>query len=142
MATLTRAIEIATTALSGVTDKASAPYIDHPLRVMATVEGEEAKIVAVLHDIIEDCNPPWSAEKIKAEGFSNAVMAGLDAVTRREGEDYNSFVLRACANPNGRKVKIADLTDNMDLSRISNPTPRDHARTEKYRAALMMIAAL
>src|SRR5690348_12828064 len=126
MATLTRAIEIATDAHAGQTDKAGSPYIDHPMRVMAAVEGEEAKIVAVLHDVIEDCNPPWSAEKIRAEGFSDTVMAGLAAVTKREGEDYNSFVLRACADPNGRKVKVADLTDNMDLNRISNPTPKDY----------------
>jgi (p)ppGpp synthase/HD superfamily hydrolase len=141
MATLTRAIEIATTAHARQTDKAGAPYIDHPMRVMAAVDGEEAKIVAVLHDVLEDC-PPWTFEKMRAEGFSDAVMAGLDAVTKRDGEDYNTFVQRACADQNGRQVKVADLTDNMDIRRIANPTPKDYARVEKYRAALAMIAAL
>ena len=124
-----------------MTDKGGAPYIDHPLRVMAAVVGEQAKIVAVLHDVIEDC-PGWTLERMKGEGFAARVLAGLDAVTKRKGEDYMDFVRRACADPIGRKVKIADLTDNMDLNRIRNPTLKDRTRIEKYKAALELIATL
>lgn len=142
MSTLKRAIEIATEAHGSAVDKAGAPYIEHPLKVMAAVEGDEAKIVAVLHDVVEDCNPPWSFEKLRAEGFSEVVLKGLDAVTARKGEDYTDFVRRACADPIGKMVKIADLRDNMDLSRISNPTAKDFARLEKYRVALQAISTI
>ena len=128
MATLKRAIEIATTAHAGQTDKGGAPYINHPMRVMASVEGEDAKIVAVLHDVVEDC-PAWPLARLAAEGFSEAVLTGIAAVTKREDEDYNSFVLRACADPNGRKVKVADLKDNIDLT---PPKPKTAERPSKH----------
>ncbi|MCW5625086.1 MAG: HD domain-containing protein [Burkholderiales bacterium] len=138
MSTLDRAIEIAKAAHDGQTDKAGAPYVTHPLRVMAAVESNDAKIVAALHDVVEDC-PGWTFDRLRAEGFSEAVLRGLDAVTKREGEDYEAFIVRAAADPLGRLVKRADLVDNSDLGRISNPTERDFARIEKYHRALALI---
>lgn len=136
-ADLARAIALATQAHAGQTDKAGAPYIDHPLRVMASVSGEEAQMVAVLHDVVEDTG--WTLEALRAEGFSEAVVSGVDAVTRREGETYEEFVRRAAADPLGRVVKRADLIDNCDLSRIASPTEKDHARLARYRAALAIL---
>ncbi len=139
MRTLEHAIALAASAHEGQVDKAGAPYILHPLRVMLRVASTEERIVAVLHDVIEDCG--WSLDRLRAEGFSEAVIAALDSVTRRDGESYEAFVLRAAANPIGRRVKIADLEDNCDLSRITNPTERDRERVEKYRRALRLIGA-
>jgi hypothetical protein len=136
MSTLDRAIEIATAAHAGQTDKGGAAYIEHPLRVMARCIGDDAKIVAVLHDVVEDC-PEWSFDRLRAEGFSEAVLAGLDSVTKRDGEDYGAFVLRAGRNPLGREVKLADLADNSDVSRLPAVTEQDLARLEKYRRAIV-----
>ena len=126
---------IATEAHAGQTDKAGAPYISHPLRVMRAQESDEARIVAVLHDVVEDC-PGWTFERLKAEGFSTAVIEALRLVTKIEGESYEAFVQRAAGNPISRAVKLADLEDNMDLSRIAQVTDRDIERVEKYRRAL------
>jgi len=138
MSTLERAIAIAAEAHAGQTDKAGAPYILHPLRVMLSLSTDEERMVAVLHDVCEDC-PAWDVERLRAEGFSEAVIAGLRAVTKREGEDYEAFVRRAAADPIGRRVKRADLADNSDLSRIAEPTAKDHERLAKYRRAIALL---
>lgn len=137
MSSLDRAIEIATEAHAGQTDKAGEPYIAHPLRVAVVVPEGEAQIVAVLHDVVEDT--PWTLDDLRAEGFSETVLAGIDAVTRREGEDYFDFVLRAGRDPLGRAVKLADLADNMDETRLGELTERDQSRLEKYRKAFAVL---
>ena len=114
MSTLERAIVIAAEAHAGMTDKAGAPYILHPLRMMMDLTSAEDRIVAVLHDVCEDC-PGWTFERLRGEGFSEEILAALDSVTKREGEPYEEFALRAAANPIGRRVKLADLRDNSDL---------------------------
>ncbi|MEI4194411.1 phosphohydrolase [Roseovarius sp. E0-M6] len=131
---LERAIEIATAAHRGQTDKAGKPYILHPLRVMLACEGETTQIVAVLHDVIEDTD--WTPDALRAAGASDAILAALDTVTRRDHETYSEFIERAARNEIGRTVKIADLHDNLDLSRIANPRARDFARFDRYRDAL------
>ena len=134
--TLERAIQIAVEAHAGQIDKANEPYILHPLRVMFDVQGEDARIVAVLHDVVEDCEG-WSLGRLKDEGFSPAVLEALETVTKRDDdEDYMEFIERAGANEIGRRVKMADLIDNMDMSRIAAPTERDHQRIAKYERAL------
>ncbi len=138
MSTLERAIAIAAEAHAGQVDKAGAPYLLHPLRMMLRVSSVEERIVAVLHDVCEDC-PGWSFDRLKAEGFSDRILAALDSVTKRDGEDYESFVRRAVADPIGRSVKLADLSDNCDLSRIAAPSQRDYERIEKYRRAIDLI---
>jgi (p)ppGpp synthase/HD superfamily hydrolase len=138
MSTLERAVAIATEAHAGQIDKASQPYVSHPLRVMEALASEKEKIVGVLHDVVEDC-PGWSFERLRSEGFSEEVIAALDSVTKRDGESYEDFVRRAGSNEIGREVKRADLNDNLDLTRISMPTERDHARLERYRAALQTL---
>lgn len=137
MATLERAIAIAAMAHAGQIDKAGAPYILHPLRVMMAVSSIEEKMAAVLHDVVEDTD--WTLERLAAEAFSPAVLSAVDALTRREGEDYEEYVRRAARDPVGRRVKIADLEDNADLSRIERPSERDFARIEKYLRALEIV---
>lgn len=140
MGTLDKAIAIATRAHFGQRDKAGAPYVLHPLRVMLSLSTPEERIVGVLHDVVEDTSV--TVGELRAEGFSDEVLAALDAVTKREGEEYMDFVVRAAANPIGKRVKLADLKDNCDLSRIADPTEKDAARIEKYRLAIGVIEAM
>jgi (p)ppGpp synthase/HD superfamily hydrolase len=138
MSTLERAIAIAAEAHRGQTDKAGASYILHPLRVMLTLNTNEERITAVLHDIVEDCG--WTFERLRAEGFSEKIINAIESVTRRPDENYEDFVLRAARNPIGRRIKLADLKDNADLSRIQNPANLDFKRLEKYQKAILAIA--
>ena len=132
---LNRAIAIAAEAHAGQTDKAGQPYILHPLRVMGAMGAEDARIVAVLHDVIEDC-PEWPLDRLRAEGYAGEHLEALDALTRREGESYTSYVHRASLNSLARSVKLADLRDNMDLNRFTPETDDDWARYQKYARAV------
>lgn len=137
MSTLNRAIVIAAEAHAGQVDKAGEAYILHPLRLMLQVTTEEERMAAVLHDVVEDS--PWTLDELRAQGFPEAVVRAVDHLTRREGETYLDFVERAGGDPVARVVKRADLEDNMDLSRIAEPTERDLQRIERYRKALEML---
>jgi (p)ppGpp synthase/HD superfamily hydrolase len=136
---LARAIAIAEEQHAGQVDKAGAPYIQHPKRVMMAMQNDAERIVAILHDVIEDGDITFA--QLADEGFPDFIVDALDSVTRRTGETYDEFVARAAANPIGRRVKYADLKDNADLSRIPAPTAADVARTEKYRRAMTQIEA-
>ena len=135
--TLARAIEIAARAHAGQKDKNGAPYILHPIRVMARLETETEMIVGVLHDVPEDSQPPdrWGIEDLRAEGFSEGVLEALDCVTKREGEDYAAFIGRAEAHPVARRVKLADLEDNMDIRRLREVDARTAERLARYLEA-------
>jgi (p)ppGpp synthase/HD superfamily hydrolase len=130
MSTLERAIEIAAKAHAGQLDKAGQPYILHPLRVMLAMDSDAARVVAVLHDVVEDT--PVTPESLAAEGFATEIVAAVEALTRRRGESRMAAAARAAANPLTRRVKLADNADNLDLSRIPNPTERDFARMREY----------
>ncbi len=133
MATLERAILIAAQAHLGQRDKAGAPYILHPLRMMMRMESEAAMIAAALHDVVEDSD--WTLEQLRGEGFSEEVLQAVDCLTSREGETYDEFIARVRGSAIARQVKIADLEDNMNVKRIGEITPKDLARIEKYHRA-------
>ena len=141
MSTLERAIAIAAEAHAGQVDWAGLPYVLHPLRMMLRVSSNDERMVAVLHDVCEDC-PTWTFDRLRKEGFSDSIIDALQSVTKREGEDYEAFVLRAAANLLGRSVKLADLHDNADLSRIAAPSERELKLIEKYRRAIDLIGQL
>jgi len=101
---------------------------------MLRVNTLEERIVAVLHDVVEDCG--ISLDDLRKEGFSEAVLAAIESVTKVAGESYEAFVERAAQNPIGRVVKLADLEENSDLSRIAQPSWEDLERVEKYRRAI------
>lgn len=132
--TLERAIAIAATAHAGQVDKGGAPYILHPLKVMLRMTTLEERIVAVLHDVVEDCGV--SLNDLREEGFSEEVLSAIESVTKVPGESYEDFVDRAAQNPIGRAVKLADLEENSDISRIASPGWEDLERIEKYRRAI------
>jgi len=140
MPTVERAIAIAAEAHAGQVDKAGAPYILHPLRVMLAQTSAEARMAAVLHDVVEDC-PGWTVDRLRGEGFCDLVLDAIAAVTKRheERDDYEAFIRRAARHPIGRLVKRADLLDNLDLSRIAEPSAKDLKRADKYRRALLLL---
>jgi (p)ppGpp synthase/HD superfamily hydrolase len=131
LSTLERAIKIATTAHTGQVDKAGEPYILHPLRVMLTVFAPDERIVAVLHDVIEDSE--ITSKDLLAEGFSTRIVEAVVALSKSRDQSYDQYIEGVALNPLARTVKLADLEDNSDLSRIPNPTERDYERLEKYR---------
>ncbi|MFJ4248189.1 HD domain-containing protein [Pseudomonas sp. NPDC089741] len=137
--TLEHAIAIAAKAHAGQVDKGGAPYILHPLKVMLRMTTLEERIVAVLHDVVEDC--AISLDDLRKEGFSEEVLSAIESVTKVPGESYEDFVDRAAQNPLGRVVKLADLEENSDLSRIASPSWEDLERIEKYRRAISRLRA-
>lgn len=135
MATVERAIAIAAEAHAGQVDKVGQSYILHPLRVMLAQTSNAARIVGVLHDVVEDTD--YSLEDLRREGFGRGVLEALDAVTRRSEETYEEFIQRsASAGGIARSVKCADLLDNCDLSRIAEPSQKDYDRIARYRNML------
>lgn len=138
---LQRAIEIAAEAHREQTDKAGAPYLLHPLRVMMSLETADERIVGVLHDVVED-GPGWTFDRLEKEGFSPTVLDALRLVTKRpedEGDGeavYVAFVRRAKGNKIARRVKTADILDNLNASRLSALTEKDMHRMNRYLAAL------
>lgn len=133
MATLENAIALAVKAHAGATDRSHQPYILHPLRVMLGVEATEDRIVAILHDVIEDTD--YTLDDMREMGFSEAIVAALDAVTRRDEETYEEFIERIALDPLAVRVKLSDLRDNMDIRRLPAVTPDDLQRLERYRKA-------
>jgi len=131
MSTLERAIEIAAAAHAGQVDKAGQPYILHPLRVMLRVSTEYERMAAVLHDVVEDTLVTLA--QLTEAGFPGEVVDAIEALTKRPGETRMQAAARAALNPIARVVKLADNAENMDLSRIANPTEKDYARVEEYK---------
>ena len=128
---LDRAKAIATSAHEGQVDKAGKPYIEHPMRVMNMGKTVEEKIAGVLHDVVEDSD--WTFEMLEKEGIPKDVMDALRCVTKlSEDEDYNHFIERVKTNPLAVKVKINDLKDNMDITRLGEVTEKDLGRLNKY----------
>ena len=133
VATVEDAVSIAARAHRGQKDKAGAPYLLHPLRMMLRMETEAAMMAAVLHDVVEDTE--WTIERLREAGFSEEVLEAVDCLTHREGESYQEFVERVRTNRIARQVKIADLEDNMNIRRINQLAPKDLERMEKYHRA-------
>jgi len=134
MSTLSKAIEIAIFAHKGQKDKSGAEYILHPLRVMERGKTEVEKICGVLHDVVEDSD--WTFETLENEGFSTEVISVLQCVTKKlENEDYDKFIDRIIQNPIAVQVKINDLLDNLDVTRLKELNEWDLKRMNKYLKA-------
>jgi (p)ppGpp synthase/HD superfamily hydrolase len=134
MSVLEHAIAVAARAHAGHLAENGEPYIFHPLRVMLALDAEDERIVGVLHDVPEKTG--WSLDVLRAEGFLDHIIAAIDSVSRRQGEDYFDFVQRTRENDLGRRVKIADLQDNIEhvKSRLEDPEARK--KLGKYEEAL------
>jgi (p)ppGpp synthase/HD superfamily hydrolase len=124
----------------GQRDKCGQPYIMHPLRVMMRLDDEDARIAAVLHDVIEDCG----VEPVYIRmGYGDVVGDAVEALTRAEDEPYADYIERCGANEIARRVKWADLRDNIDPVRLAAiPEPTRSRLIAKYRTALDRINAI
>lgn len=141
-ANLERAIQIATEAHTGQTRFDGSPYINHPLRVMRTLENqghaERAQIVGVLHDTVEDTDVTFA--DLRAEGFGDGIILPLELLTKEPGADYDLYIQRLAVNACSRAVKKADLFDNLDLTGLENPSLKRILTIEKYGRALVYLA--
>ena len=130
---LEKAMILAAKGHMGQLDKGGHPYILHPVRVMLQCKTIEEKTVAMLHDLLEDT--AYTAEDLRKEEFPEEIIEAVVCLTKTEGEDYGEYIERICRNPLAARVKLADLTDNMDLNRLPGLTPKDFQRLEKYLRA-------
>ncbi len=128
-----KALRIAIKAHEGQKDKSGREYIMHPIRVAERCNDSRAKIVALLHDTIEDTEV--TADFLREQGFPEEIINGILSVTKCEGESYEDFVRRAAENEIGKIVKKADLEDNLDIRRLKEITDEDVKRLRKYLRA-------
>lgn len=127
------AYAIALVAHKGQVDKAGVDYINHPLAVARKFKTKKERIVSLLHDVVEDTNVTLDDLRLF---FDEEVVEAINLLTHREEDDYLTYLARIKENELARKVKLADLENNMDLSRLPNPTEKDYERLEnKYKPA-------
>ncbi|WP_426126249.1 HD domain-containing protein [Pararhizobium sp. PWRC1-1] len=135
---LDTAIKLATDAHAGQVDKSGEPYILHPLRVMLAMKTDEERIVAVLHDVVEDTRVTCD-DLYWTLGFKPEIVIAVAALTRRSDEDYFDFIRRLAPNAIARAVKIADIRDNLDPNRGLPADDKATERADKYRLALALL---
>lgn len=141
MSSLEKAVEIAIQAHKGQFDKSGEPYILHPMRLASKFENTDLKIVALLHDVVEDSN--FSLDDLVGFGFSENIVDAIDCLTKRVNEDYERFIVRASRNKYAIKVKIEDLKDNMNVCRLRQElSNKDLQRIAKYHKAYLMLSKL
>jgi (p)ppGpp synthase/HD superfamily hydrolase len=138
--TLEQAISLAAQVHEGQLDKAGEAYILHPLRVMLRLETVEERRVAVLHDVVEDSGV--TLDTLRRKGLPEQEVLAVAALTKGEGETYDAFIERAGRNGLARRVKLADLEDNSDRSRLKVIGPREEERLAKYRRAKERLQAI
>jgi len=129
MSNLGRAIAIAASAHQDQLDKNGAPYTLHPIRMMLNMDSEEQMIATVLHDVVEDTE--WTLDQLRAEGFSDRIIHLVDLLSRKALESYAEFIERVRTDPVAVKIKIADLEDNMDLTRLPKITGKEISRLKR-----------
>nr|DAF06821.1 MAG TPA: Guanosine polyphosphate pyrophosphohydrolases/synthetase [Caudoviricetes sp.] len=130
---LKKALQIATDAHMHQVDKGGMPYILHPIRVANKCKTNEERMVALLHDTIEDTEV--TEAYLLSEGFPRNIVNAILSVTRNKNESYEDFIKRSRLNPIGRQVKLHDLEDNMDITRLNELTEKDICRLNKYLKA-------
>ncbi len=131
---LKRAIDIAVSAHEGQLDTHNGrPYIEHPFRVMNAGHTLQEKIVGILHDVVEDTD--WTLQQLEQEGFTEEIVEAVDAMTRRDNESYDAYMNRVQGNKIAVRVKLNDLTDNMDIRRWEEVPYHELVRLQKYLKA-------
>jgi len=134
MATFDKALLIACRAHYDQLDRYGAPYILHSVRVMNMVTSEDEKITAILHDVIEDS--PMTIADLYSEGFEPDIVQAIDCLSKKEGEPYSDYINRVMKSDLAVRIKIADLTDNMNMLRTqSELTEKDFDRYKRYHDA-------
>lgn len=133
MANLQRAIELAVLHHANQVDKSGQPYILHPMRIMFGCSTDEERQAAIMHDLVEDTI--LTLDELTEEGFCQSVVDCVDCLTRREGETYSDFIERCCENPMAIKIKLLDIGDNMDVTRLDSLSENDLGRLKRYHRA-------
>ena len=139
MSDLQTALLLAANAHHGQTRRNGLPYLLHPFRVMLRMATDEERIAAILHDVIEDT--AVTLDDLRAKGFSARVVEAVGLLTKTDGGSSDAYLDRIAAHPLARRVKIADLEDNMNLAEIPSVTEKDLARMAKYHGALKRLKA-
>ncbi|MDX8383134.1 MAG: GTP pyrophosphokinase [Ghiorsea sp.] len=139
---LGRAIALASKVHANQTDKAGKAYILHPMRVMNSLQTNDVELmsIAILHDVVEDSE--ITLDDLGEMGFSFRVVQGVACMTKQECEPYEDFIKRAGANPDSRLVKLEDLRDNSDITRLKGIGKRDIERMEKYHRAFLFLKSI
>jgi len=135
---LLRAATLATKAHDGHKRKDGSPYIAHPIRVAIRCEEKLEKVVALLHDVVEDT--PVTLDDLRDDGFTNEVLDAIDSVTKRHGEKYADFILRSKANKIGRVVKLADIEDNLNDQSALDPEEAEFLKNRYEKAQKVLNA--
>lgn len=138
MATLQRALEISITGHGDTLDKGGFLYVLHPLRMVHNSVTEDERIASALHDICEDVEG-WTLDRMREEGFSERIVQALDNLTRREGETYAEFIERCCTSLLSIRVKLLDIQDNMNVTRIMTLEEKDLGRIKRYHKAYLRL---
>ncbi len=137
---LQKAINIATEAHKGQLDRYDAPYIFHVMRVMMRGKNEDEKLVALLHDVVEDTGSTF--EDLQKEGFPEHIIDAVRCLTKGEDEPYDDYISRVKTNKLAIAVKINDLEDNMDVRRMPHMEVKDVDRFNKYLRAYQHLIKL
>lgn len=139
---LETAIKIVTEAFKEKKDKAGKPYIEHLERVRSKLseENEEVQTIATLHDILEDC-PEWNKDKL-LELFPSRVVKAVECLTHKKGQSYEDYISQVMTNELSIVVKIEDLKDNMDFTRLADIGNSDIKRLKKYHSAYKRLVGI
>lgn len=139
---LSTAISIATRAHDGQFDKSGMPYILHPLKVMhyLKTDDEELMCIAVLHDVMEDCDNIFHKEML--ENMPDRVIRALLLLNHREGDSYEDYIEEISVNKDAIRVKLCDLRHNMDIRRLKGVAEKDLQRLDKYSKAYQKLVKL
>ena len=134
---LIRATDIAIEVHTGQYDKNNQPYINHVIRVSSAGQTIQKKIVGALHDVVEDSN--LTIDNLKEEGFDAEILDAVHTMTHYEKQTYDEYIYKIILNPLAARVKINDLTDNMDLRRLDVLDGETIMGVKKYFAAYKKI---
>ena len=134
---LSRAIDVAKEAFSGKKDDNGHPYVDHALRVMDKMDTEEEKIVAVLHDVVEESEV--SLHELQAMGFSRQVVEAVGILTKRNDMTYFDYIDDIRCSELASKVKIAEIEDNLDMPRVRKMSFQSYTPQLRAKKALAIL---
>ena len=118
-------------------DKGGYPYIHHPMHLAEQMDDEESTVVALLHDVVEDSD--ITIEDLKTEGFCPHIIEAIDLLSRKKGQSYNDYIRKIKPNPLAKKVKIADLEHNLDLTRLTCPSKEFLDHMKMYKKSLIYL---
>lgn len=135
-----KAMKIAYAAHAGQTDKTGVPYIYHPIHLAESMTEEKAVITALLHDVAEDTD--ITIDDLAREGFHEDILTALTLLTHNPAEEYMDYISRLSTCPLARKVKLADLRHNSDVTRLDAIDEKTARRLEKYRRAIQLLEAV